>query len=62
MKLTGAQVVMECLAREGTEYIFGYPGGANLPSTTSSRTTRRSGTSSCGTSRRPPTPPTLTRA
>jgi acetolactate synthase-1/2/3 large subunit len=31
MKLTGAQVVMECLAREGTEYIFGYPGGANLP-------------------------------
>jgi acetolactate synthase-1/2/3 large subunit len=31
MKMTGAQVVMECLAREGTEYIFGYPGGANLP-------------------------------
>jgi len=31
MKLTGAQIVMECLAREGTEYIFGYPGGANLP-------------------------------
>jgi acetolactate synthase-1/2/3 large subunit len=30
-KLTGAQIVMECLAREGTEYIFGYPGGANLP-------------------------------
>jgi acetolactate synthase-1/2/3 large subunit len=22
---------MECLAREGVEYIFGYPGGANLP-------------------------------
>ena len=31
MKLTGAQIVMECLAREGVEYIFGYPGGANLP-------------------------------
>ncbi|MGB2693618.1 MAG: biosynthetic-type acetolactate synthase large subunit [Dehalococcoidia bacterium] len=30
-KLTGAQIVMECLAREGVEYIFGYPGGANLP-------------------------------
>jgi acetolactate synthase-1/2/3 large subunit len=30
-KLSGAQIVMECLAREGTEYIFGYPGGANLP-------------------------------
>ena len=31
MKLTGAQIVMECLVREGVEYIFGYPGGANLP-------------------------------
>ena len=31
MKLTGAQIVMECLAREGVELIFGYPGGANLP-------------------------------
>ena len=31
MKLTGAQIVMECLAREGVEHIFGYPGGANLP-------------------------------
>lgn len=30
-KLTGAQIVMECLAREGVEYIFGFPGGANLP-------------------------------
>jgi len=30
-KMTGAQIVMECLAREGVEYIFGYPGGANLP-------------------------------
>ena len=30
-KLTGAQIVMEALVREGVEYIFGYPGGANLP-------------------------------
>ncbi|OGO52560.1 MAG: acetolactate synthase, large subunit, biosynthetic type [Chloroflexi bacterium RBG_16_68_14] len=30
-KMTGAQIVMECLAREGVEYIFGIPGGANLP-------------------------------
>jgi acetolactate synthase-1/2/3 large subunit len=30
-KLSGAQIVMECLAREGVEYIFGYPGGSNLP-------------------------------
>ncbi len=31
MKLTGAQIVMECLLREGVDTIFGYPGGANLP-------------------------------
>ena len=31
MKLTGAQIIMECLQREGVEHIFGYPGGANLP-------------------------------
>src|SRR3970040_654747 len=31
MKLTGAQIVMECLQREGVEVIFGYPGGAHLP-------------------------------
>ena len=31
MKLTGAQIIMECLAREGVKHIFGYPGGANLP-------------------------------
>ncbi|MFB3052696.1 MAG: thiamine pyrophosphate-binding protein, partial [Dehalococcoidia bacterium] len=30
-ELTGAQMVMESLAREGTEHIFGIPGGANLP-------------------------------
>ncbi|MBI4498030.1 MAG: biosynthetic-type acetolactate synthase large subunit [Chloroflexi bacterium] len=31
MRLTGAQIIMECLAREGVEVVFGYPGGANLP-------------------------------
>ncbi|HEX5369278.1 MAG TPA: biosynthetic-type acetolactate synthase large subunit, partial [Dehalococcoidia bacterium] len=31
MKLTGAQIIMECLLREGVETIFGYPGGSNLP-------------------------------
>jgi len=31
MKLKGAQILVECLKREGVEYIFGYPGGANLP-------------------------------
>ncbi len=31
MKLTGAQIVMECLTREGVEHIFGFPGAANLP-------------------------------
>jgi len=31
MYLTGAEVVMESLVREGVEVIFGYPGGANMP-------------------------------
>jgi len=31
MQLTGAQIVWECLVRQGVETIFGYPGGANLP-------------------------------
>ncbi len=31
MKRTGAQVVWEILTREGTEIVFGYPGGATLP-------------------------------
>jgi len=30
-RLSGAQVVMECLLHEGVDTIFGYPGGANLP-------------------------------
>ncbi len=31
MKRTGAQIVWECLVKEGVEHVFGYPGGANLP-------------------------------
>jgi acetolactate synthase I/II/III large subunit len=31
MLLTGAEIIMECLKREGVEIIFGYPGGAILP-------------------------------
>jgi acetolactate synthase-1/2/3 large subunit len=27
-KLTGAQIILECLEREGVKHIFGYPGGA----------------------------------
>ncbi len=30
-KLTGAQILFDCLAREGVDVIFGYPGGAILP-------------------------------
>ncbi|MCM8799197.1 MAG: biosynthetic-type acetolactate synthase large subunit [Candidatus Omnitrophica bacterium] len=29
--MTGAQILIECLKREGVEVIFGYPGGAVLP-------------------------------
>jgi len=31
VKLTGAQILWECLVREGVETVFGYPGGAILP-------------------------------
>jgi len=27
-KMTGAQIILECLEREGVKHIFGYPGGA----------------------------------
>jgi acetolactate synthase-1/2/3 large subunit len=30
-KLTGAEIVWECLLREGVDVVFGYPGGAILP-------------------------------
>jgi acetolactate synthase I/II/III large subunit len=31
MLLSGAEIVMECLLREGVHVVFGYPGGAILP-------------------------------
>lgn len=31
MQLKGAQILWECLLREGVEVVFGYPGGAVLP-------------------------------
>ncbi|MCS6776629.1 MAG: biosynthetic-type acetolactate synthase large subunit [Chloroherpetonaceae bacterium] len=31
MKLSGAQILLECLRREKVTHIFGYPGGAVLP-------------------------------
>ncbi|MCA9882968.1 MAG: acetolactate synthase large subunit, partial [Anaerolineae bacterium] len=31
MRLTGAEIILECLIREGVEVMFGYPGGAILP-------------------------------
>ena len=31
MKKTGAEILWECLVREGVEVVFGYPGGAIMP-------------------------------
>ena len=31
MKKTGAEIIWECLLREGVTHVFGYPGGAILP-------------------------------
>ena len=31
MTKTGAQILWECLEREGVTHVFGYPGGAILP-------------------------------
>src|SRR5258705_652970 len=31
MAITGAEIALECLIREGVEVVFGYPGGANIP-------------------------------
>ncbi len=31
MKLSGAEILWECVVREGVEVVFGYPGGANMP-------------------------------
>ena len=29
--MSGARILLECLAREGVDCIFGYPGGVTLP-------------------------------
>ena len=29
--MSGAQMLVECLAREGVDCMFGYPGGVTLP-------------------------------
>lgn len=31
VQLTGAEIILECLIREGVKVVFGYPGGAILP-------------------------------
>ena len=31
MKLSGAQLILQCLKEEGVDTIFGYPGGAVIP-------------------------------
>ncbi len=31
MKKAGAEILWECMQREGVEVVFGYPGGANMP-------------------------------
>ncbi len=31
MELAGAEIIWECLVREGVEVVFGYPGGAIMP-------------------------------
>ena len=31
VRMNGGHAVLECLVREGVEYVWGYPGGANLP-------------------------------
>jgi acetolactate synthase-1/2/3 large subunit len=31
MKKTGAEILWECMLREGVQVVFGYPGGANMP-------------------------------
>ena len=31
MKMTGAEIIIECLIEEGVDTIFGYPGGQVIP-------------------------------
>ena len=59
-KMTGAQALIRSLEDLGVEDVFGIPGGAILPSTTRSKTTRSSASCLCATSRPPATPPKAT--
>ena len=52
MTKTGAQILWECLEREGVKHVFGYPGGAILPAYDAPNTAI-SITFWCGTSRAP---------
>ena len=31
MKLTGADIIIECLVEQGVDTVFGYPGGQVIP-------------------------------
>ena len=55
MKMTGAQIMLECLAREGVELVFGIPGGSTLPFYDAFRYYPRSATFWSSTSSRRPT-------
>ena len=52
MKLKGSEIIMESLLREGVDVMFGYPGGAILPTYDAmSQYEDRCIMSLCGTSR-----------
>ena len=42
MKITGAEIIVECLKREGVEHMFGYPGGRGPSHLSRTCSTRRS--------------------
>ena len=60
-EMTGAEMVIEALADQGVEHLFGYPGGAVLPIYDALFQQRRSNTFWCGMSRARCTPPRATR-
>ena len=59
MKITGAQALIRALEMEGTEVMFGLPGGCILPAY-DPLLDSASATSSCATSRAPATWPRAT--
>ena len=58
MKKTGAQILVDALVREGTEVMFGYPGGVVIPIFDVLYDAQRSSSADRATSRAPPTRPT----